>query len=62
MLAHYWPVLLAFAVLALVARSNGRQVRAAKAKIRAMQEEYERERQDRLRQRWLAPECEKEAA
>jgi hypothetical protein len=55
MLAHYWPVLLAFAVLALVARSNSRQVRAAKAKIRAMQEEYEREREDRLRQRWTTP-------
>jgi hypothetical protein len=55
MLSHYWPVILAFAVLAIVARSNGRQVRAAKAKIRAMQEEYEREREDRLRQRWTTP-------
>ena len=63
LLRHYFPIIAAFtALLVVIVPANRRIAKLARAELKARREAWEQNRADELRQRWLAPEVEKEAA
>lgn len=58
LLSHYAPVLLAFTVLMLViVPANHRITKAARRELRERRAQWEQNRADEMRQRYLVKEC-----